>query len=300
MTLTERDRKIVTLLIPLALIAAYWFLLLAPKREEATKLQETVTKEEEKRDLAVSKAAQLDQAKRGFAEDYATVIRLGKATPTTVDTPSLIVQLDRAARGTGIEFDRIATGERQNAPAPAAGAQGSGGNQAGGNAQAGGAPAQTGGGQAAEAANNTAANANANVEQNGGGNAPPAGADTGSGPQAGSSGVAGLDSVPLDFEFTGSFFDLADFFHRLKRFVRVANDRIVVRGRLMTIDAFKFTAGDDFPQLKTEIKATVYLAPRAQGTTAGATPGGPAPAAPAAPEGQTASTSPTPTATATP
>jgi Tfp pilus assembly protein PilO len=297
-TLTARDKKILMLLVPLALIAAYWFLLLAPKRDEAAKLEEQVTKEETKRDEAVSKAAQLDQAKRGFAEDYATVIRLGKATPTSLDMPSLIVQLDRAARGTGIEFDRIAAGERQNAPTPAAGASGS---QSGGNAQAGGAPAQTGQGKAVEAANNTAANANAKVEQNGGGNAPPAGGTTGG--QAGSSGVAGLDSVPLDFEFTGSFFDLADFFHQLKRFVRAANDRIVVRGRLLTIDAFKFAAGDDFPQLKAEIKATVYLAPRAQGTTAGATPSGPAPATsapPASSPGQPASTPPTPTATATP
>ena len=39
----------------------------------------------------------------------------------------------------------------------------------------------------------------------------------------------GLDSVPLELEFTGSFFDLADFFHRIKRFVRVANENMVVR-----------------------------------------------------------------------
>jgi Tfp pilus assembly protein PilO len=299
-TLTDRDRKIVMLIVPLALIAAYWFLLLAPKREEAAKLDEKVVQEETKRDAAVSKAAQLDQAKRGFAEDYATVIQLGKATPTSVDMPSLLVQLDRAARGTGIDFDRIATGDRQGAPAPAASAQGgSGGStQPGGNAQAGGAPAQTAPGGATEAANNTAANANGKVEQNGGGNASPSG--PGAGAEGGSSGVAGLDSVPLDFEFTGNFFELADFFHRLKRFVRVANDRIIVRGRLMTIDALKFTAGDDFPQLKAEVKATVYLAPRAEGTSAGATPGGPAPSAPAAPENQSASSSPTPTATATP
>jgi Pilus assembly protein, PilO len=298
-TLTDRDRKILMLLAPLALIAAYWFLLLAPKRDEAAKLDDKVVQEETKRDEAVSKAAQLDQAKRGFAEDYATVIRLGKATPTSLDMPSLIVQLDRAARGTGIEFDRIAAGERQNAPAPAAGAQGANGAQSGGNAQAGGAQAQTGQGKAVEAANNTAANANAKTEQNGGGNAPPAG--SGAAP-SGSSGVPGLDSAPLDFEFTGNFFSLADFFHRMKRFVRAANDRIVVRGRLLTIDAFKFTAGDDFPRLNAEIKATVYLAPRAEGTTAGATPGGPAPspAPAAAPQGQSASTSPTPTATATP
>ena len=47
----------------------------------------------------------------------------------------------------------------------------------------------------------------------GGGSAGASTGDTGS-------GVAGLDSVPLELEFRGGFFDLADFFHRLKRFVR--------------------------------------------------------------------------------
>jgi hypothetical protein len=77
----------------------------------------------------------------------------------------------------------------------------------------------------------------------------------------------------------------------MKRFVRVHNDQVLVRGRLITVDAFKFTTGEDFPQLKAEVKATVYLAPRAQGATAGATPAGPAttPAAGAQP-----ATSPTP------
>jgi Tfp pilus assembly protein PilO len=287
-TLTDRDKKIVILLIPLVLAAAYWFMLLAPKRDEAAQVKEQLAQEETKRDEAVSKAAQLEGAKRGFSDDYATVIHLGKALPTSVDMPSLLVQLDRAARGTGIEFDKIATGDRETAPAGNASSGSSGGS---GNSAAGGAPAQTGGGQAAEAANNTAEQANARNGQ------PSGGSSGGSG--GGTSGVAGLDTVPLDFEFTGSFFDLADFFHRMKRFVRVTNERIIVRGRLLTVDSFKFTAGEDFPQLKAEIKATVYLAPRAQGTAAGATPTGPAPSSGGS-GNQTASNPTTPTATATP
>ena len=55
-------------------------------------------------------------------------------------------------------------------------------------------------------------------------------------------GAPGLESIPLDFTFNGTFFDLADFFHRMKRFVKVANDDIVVRGRLMTIDSLNWKA----------------------------------------------------------
>ena len=281
MTLTARDKKLLMLIVPVLLAAAYWFLLLTPKREEVATVEEELTQVETRRDTAVAGAAQLDQAKRGFSDDYATVISLGKALPETVDMPSLLVQLDRAARGTGIEFDKIATGTREAAPAAPADE----GNQSGGKSDAGGEKAETGNGKAVEAANNTAA---------GSGGAPSSGAG------GGGSGVTGLDSVPLDFEFTGSFFDLADFFHRLKRFVRVANDRVIVRGRLMTIDHFSFTAGDDFPNLKATIQATVYLAPRAQGATAGASPSGPSqtPEAPSGGEKNQTASSPTPTATA--
>jgi hypothetical protein len=117
---------------------------------------------------------------------------------------------------------------------------------------------------------------------------------------------SGLDSVPLDFEFRGSFFDLADFFHRMKRFVRVANDQLVVRGRLLTIDSFSFARPDaKATGLKAEVTATIYLTPPDQGTTAGATPAGPAAASPSdassTPPSSTSSTpTPTPTATATP
>lgn len=108
----------------------------------------------------------------------------------------------------------------------------------------------------------------------------------------------------MEFNFKGDFFELANFFHRLKRFVYVAGDNVRVRGRLMTIDGVEYTAEPEtFPALAATVKATVYLTPKAEGVTAGATPAGPgAPAAAAAPPTSTASTgsSPTPTAAATP
>ena len=40
MSLTDRDKKIVFFLFPLILVAAFWFLLLKPKRHEAAKLSD--------------------------------------------------------------------------------------------------------------------------------------------------------------------------------------------------------------------------------------------------------------------
>jgi hypothetical protein len=292
MSLTDRDRKILLALIPLVVILGYWFLLLAPKRQEAAKIRDQLTQAQGLRDTAQQKASQLAGAKRSFAADYATVIRLGKSIPTSVDMPSLLVQLDRAAQGTGIKFTNIKAG---TAPAGAAATPAASTPPGGttGPTAPGAAPAQSGPGQAAQATSGAVTNAN-------GANAASAGAAA----PAGATGAAlttapGLVSVPLDFEFTGSFFHLADFFHRMKRFVRVANNRIVVQGRLMTINSFSFDSSA-FPQIKAQVSATVYLAPKAQGISAGATPQGPATAGGAAQPASATPSTPTPTATVTP
>jgi hypothetical protein len=296
MSMTDRDRKILLALIPLVVIGAYWFLLLSPKREESAKVKEELQQAETVRDAAQQKASQLATAKRSYSADYATIIRLGKSIPTSVDMPSLLVQLDRAARGTGIKFTDVKTGERTASTTPASAP----GTPPGGNgspAAAGAPPAQSGPGQAAQGAGNAVSNANA-------ASGAAAGAPAADGSAAGATGAPGLETIPLDFEFRGSFFDLADFFHRMKRFVRVANDKIVIRGRLMTINAFTFDTSGGFPLIKATVNATVYLAPKAQGVDAGGTPQGPAPAGGATPQPAAtpapAAPTPTPTATVTP
>jgi hypothetical protein len=212
--------------------------------------------------------------------------------------PSLLVQLDRAARGTGIKFTDIKAGDRSAAPTPAA-APATPGGGAGGPTAPGAAPAASGPGQAAQTAGNAVNNANAASGAAAGTPGAPAGTD----PSAAGQSAPGLESIPLDFEFDGSFFDLGHFFHRMKRFVRVANDKIVIRGRLMTINSFTFDTTGGFPNIKAQVSATVYLAPKAQGVDAGATPQGPDAAGGAAPQpasGTPAPATPTPTATVTP
>jgi len=309
-SLSDRDRKIVLVLAPIVVLAAYWFLLLAPKREEAATAGEALAKQEKVRDEMVGRASQLEGAKSSFASDYSMMVRLGKAVPTSVNMPSLIVQLSSAAQGTGIKFQKIAAGEREAAAAakPAAPSGGSGGS--GGNAAAGGAPAQSAPGGATEQANNTKAAGDKQATAKSGVDAttkPPSeggGSSTPSTPSAPGACAPGLECVPLDFEFQGSFFHLEDFFHRLKRFVKVTNDRVSVGGRLMTVDSLKFLTEDDsFPNIKAEVTATIYLSPQKEGATAGASPQSPSgsPATPAGGNGGGGGGTPAsaPTATAT-
>jgi hypothetical protein len=135
---------------------------------------------------------------------------------------------------------------------------------------AGGQQAQTGPGQATEKANNAAKTSDQASQAAGS----TAGSSSSTSSTSSSSGVAGLDTVPLTFTFNGSYFSLADFFHRVKRFVRIANNGVDVKGRLMTIDGMNFTS-EKFPTVSASVTATVYLSPKSQGTTAGATPQGP-------------------------
>ncbi len=283
MSITDRDKKILLALVPLALILGFWFLVLAPKRAEVSRLDEQVTSAQDERDTAVNNVRQLESARNSYASDYETVVRLGKAVPASLDMPSLLVQLDAAAKGTKIDFDSVKAGERTAAaaptpaPTPSGGGSGSSGSQP--PAAAGGQPAQTGPGKSAEKADNAKSTANQDGQRasdtgtSSPGSAPAAGAAGGAAPTSGS-GAPGLDSVPLEFGFTGSFFDLADFFHRMKRFVRVTNKKIKVQGRLMTIDSLDFKS-EAFPSIVATVKATVYLSPKDQGATAGATPAGP-------------------------
>lgn len=291
MTLTDRDRRILLILVPIVVLIAYWFLLLSPKRSDLSTARDEQKSAEQARDQAVAQASQLEKARQTFAADYAAVVRLGKAIPETVDAPSLLVQLDRASKGTQIDFDSVTLGAR--APATVAVATTQGPAQPNGNAAAGGAPAQTASGQAAESAGNAVNQGNqasSNVDQASGGTSTTTTTATDATGAPAATTAPALDAVPLTFNFSGTYFDLADLFHRLKRFVYVANNQIFVRGRLMTIDTLSFAPGQAGATgttgttgttgrasgLTATVGATVYLSPKAQGVTGGATPAGPA------------------------
>jgi hypothetical protein len=283
-TLSDRDRRIVLILVPIVILIAYYFLLLAPKRDDLKTARTEQHSAEDARDAAVAQAAQLERARQTFAEDYAAVVRLGKAIPDTVDSPSLLVQLDRASHGTHIDFDSITFGARASATVPAAPTV-QAPAQPNGNAAAGGAPASTGLGRATESAGNAVNQGNQASTAAGGTDTTTSTTTTTTAAAPSTAAPAtttpALDSVALTFNFSGTYFDLADFFHRLKRFVYVANNQIFVRGRLMTIDTIAFapggsTTGAPSRTLTATVGATVYLSPKGQGATGGATPQGPA------------------------
>ena len=141
---------------PWSLVLGFWFLILAPKRAESGRLGDAADQGGgQARQPPCPPRASLQGARNSYAKDYETVVRLGKAVPASLDMPSLLVQLESAAKGTNIEFDSVKAGARTAAAPPLLRADRL---TSGGSAplprrpRAGGAPAQTGAGKATEKA----------------------------------------------------------------------------------------------------------------------------------------------------
>jgi hypothetical protein len=87
-----------------AAIAAFWFLVLAPKRDEIAKLDTDIAAQEQATQQSAMLVAQYGKAKQNYRVNYTTIARLGKAVPADDDVRSLLVQLDDAAAKSKVTF----------------------------------------------------------------------------------------------------------------------------------------------------------------------------------------------------
>jgi Tfp pilus assembly protein PilO len=90
-----------------AAVAAYWYLALAPKRDEVAKLDTEVATKQAAVQTAQATANNYESTRKAYRKNYATVVRLGKAVPADDDVRSLVVQLDESARRAKIDFANI-------------------------------------------------------------------------------------------------------------------------------------------------------------------------------------------------
>lgn len=264
--MTPRDRIVLSVLACLAIVAAAWFVLLAPVGKDAKALDTELSAAQARVQAAQAGVAGGEKAQAEYQLDYAKVARLGKAVPADDDVPSLVVQMQSAARKARVDFRSIELS-----------------TEAGGGAPATALPAT--GATGATAATGTTGVAAA---------VPATPAATSALPPGATVGAAGFPTLPFDFTFSGPYFRLQDFLARLQAFVKVSGPAVSVDGRLLTVDGFSLTPGPKgFSDMQASVHATAYLLPAGQGLTAGATPAGPAAA------GTTGVSAAVPTATAT-
>jgi Tfp pilus assembly protein PilO len=91
-------------------VAAFWFLVLSPKREEVTTLDANIAAKQAEVAQSQQMLATYEAARSSYKKNYATLARLGKAVPADDDVRSLLVQIESTADGTGVDFQQIELG----------------------------------------------------------------------------------------------------------------------------------------------------------------------------------------------
>jgi Tfp pilus assembly protein PilO len=244
--LNSSNRLILAILAVVVLAVAFWMLLLAPKRDEASKLATEVSKLETSLSEHRAVVDTALEARKDFPTDYQQLVVLGKAVPKDDDTASLLVQLNKIANRTGVRFQVIKL------------------NQEGGSEPA----AATTTPAPAEGPGSTTAGA-----------ASPTEVAASTLPLGAAIGPAGLAVMPYTLTFTGDFFTLADFIKGLDSLVETENEKLGVSGRLITVNGFTLAPDPEktFPALEATFSITTFLLPPEQDVAAGATPTAPAP-----------------------
>jgi len=113
-----------SMIVVVALAAAFWILLLSPKREEAQKLSGQIASVETSLSQHQAEAESAAAAKRSFPRDYSRLIVLGKAVPGGEETASLLVQLNHLAARAGASFDSLTLNAGESEGEPVASATG--------------------------------------------------------------------------------------------------------------------------------------------------------------------------------
>jgi Tfp pilus assembly protein PilO len=89
---------------------AFYFLMLAPKRDEVAKLDASIAAKQAEIAQSQQMLATYEAAKASYKTNYATLARLGKAVPADDDVRSLMVQIEASADRTGVDFKQIELG----------------------------------------------------------------------------------------------------------------------------------------------------------------------------------------------
>jgi Tfp pilus assembly protein PilO len=216
--MTRKNSVLLAVVALAAATAAFYFMVLSPKREEIVRLDGEIAAQRAEVEQARLTLAGYEQARATYKRNYATLARLGKAVPADDDVRSMMVQLEATAIRSGVDFQKI---ELANGLA-----------------------GDSGSGDAAPSAAGELASAPGTV------------------PVAG--GV--LSAMPFTFTFTGSYFDLSNFFARLEHFVSLNNRRLDATGRLLRLESIEIGPSNvGFPNMQAEINAATYLVPPVQG-----------------------------------
>jgi hypothetical protein len=107
---TRSPKILIPAVLTVAAVAAFYFLLLSPKRDEAAKLDTDIAAKQSALDQSRAQAAAYEKARANYKVNYTTLTRLGKAVPADDDVRSLLMQINDAADRSKVDFHAINIG----------------------------------------------------------------------------------------------------------------------------------------------------------------------------------------------
>ena len=232
--MNRRDQIILMVIAAVAVVGAYYLLLLSPQVKKASDLDTQLSSLQARRAQAQSSLSTALAAKAVYPRNKRALTVLTTAIPPVDSTSRLLKQIDAAAKAAHVDFAAITLSSSSSTPPPTAPA-------------APGAPGGTTGPAGAGAAGARSAASTVPPIPPGYANATPA------------------PTVSYTTTFTGNYLQLARFVGAMESFVATGRSRIRVRGRLIDVSSIS-VAGDQSGGNSVSVTMTAYLLPPSEQT----------------------------------
>ena len=108
-----REVYIITAVVAVVLIVAWYFLLLSPTRTKLSDLDGQVQAQQAALATAKQEVVRLESYKKTAPQSRAEIVRLGKMLPESEGIPSLIIELTGTADVSGVDLNSITRGATQ-------------------------------------------------------------------------------------------------------------------------------------------------------------------------------------------
>ncbi len=105
-----RDIGILIGLGVLVLVTAWYFLIIGPKRDNASNLHSQAVSEEAKLQQGKEKLKNIDQERQAAKQTESDLLKLNKLIPVDSQVPSMIIELQQSASDAGVDFLNIKPG----------------------------------------------------------------------------------------------------------------------------------------------------------------------------------------------
>ena len=105
-----REIYIITAVVAIVLIVAWYFLLFSPTQRKLSDLDQQVQSAQSSLDIAKQEVVKLESYKKTAPQSRAEIVRLGKMLPESEGIPGLIIELSKTADASGVAVTSIARG----------------------------------------------------------------------------------------------------------------------------------------------------------------------------------------------